>query len=459
MRRLMLIALSFWFSASAALAQTAQTASPFRLDRTAEDWSTLSDDANYTRPWHGLKWIKSGPSSHVSIGGDFRLRTEIVDRPLFGATGARSDTYTLQRALLHVDAVVNPQLRFFGQFGYHEAFGRDGSFPLDKSGLDWSQAFVEVSNGSKTANAGVRIGRQEIALSPRFVGTRDSVNVRSNYDGVRGWIQNGPWRLEGFASRPVTIRAGSFDDRADQTQRFDGVRVFYTLPKHPTWRVIGGIYQIDRAIARVGSGSGRDQRMNWAGRLSGTSGPWDVELEGVVQSGKLGNRDIRAWASAAEIGYSMLQTPMQPRIGVRWLLASGDKNPNDSRVGTFVGFVTRPICCADPLWLAPSNYLAVAPTLRVNASKTIVLEGKIDFIWRSSRQDAIYAFPLIPYPRTANAKGGDLISTAPTVSLTWTPVPEFAFSLQHAEQSALGALKASGAVDSSFTYSSFAFRF
>jgi len=459
MRRLVLAILSVWMAASAAQAQTTAQTSPFRLDRTTEDWSNLSDKANHYRPWHGLKWINSGTSSHVSIGGDFRLRTEIVDQPLFGATGARSDTYTLQRALLHVDAVVNPKLRFFGQFGFHEAIGRDGGFPLDKSDLDWSQAFVEITNGSRTANAGLRMGRQEIALSPRFVGTRDSVNVRSNYDGVRGWFQQGPWRVEGFASRPVTIREGSFDDRADQTQRFDGVRVFYTLPNHPTWRVIGGIYQIDRASARVGTASGRDQRMNWAGRISGTSGPWDVELEGVIQTGKLGSRDIRAWASAAEIGYSMLKKPMQPRIGVRWLLASGDDDPNDNRVGTFVGFVTRPICCADPLWLAPSNYFAIAPTLRLNATKTIVLEGKIDFIWRASRRDAIYAFPLIPYPRTANAPGGDLISTAPTVSLTWTPVPEFAFSLQHAEQTARGAFRASGAVDSSFTYSSFAFRF
>src|SRR5688572_24714308 len=117
-----------------AQAQQAATAAPstanaFRMERFAEDWSGMADEAARTRPWHRLKWIKLGDAS-LTLGGDLRLRSEFVDAPMFGATGARADGYLMRRAMVHGDLRFGPGLRVFAQVSHHRAFGRRLPFPL-----------------------------------------------------------------------------------------------------------------------------------------------------------------------------------------------------------------------------------------------------------------------------------------------------------------------------------------
>lgn len=428
----------------------------FRLERFAEDWSVMADPAQRTEPWHRLKWIDLGGPT-LTIGGDLRLRGEYVAAPLFGATGARPDGYLLRRAMVHADLRAGRGLRGFVQLSHHRSFGRAAPFPLDRDGLELQQAFVEFSRAVGGTSAGVRAGRQEIIFSPRFVNPREAVNIRSAYDGVRGWVQHGPWRLDGFATRPVQNRPGAFDNRGNPGETFSGARLTRTIDPAARWRVTASWYRQTRERYAIGTVAGADARDSWGLRLTGREGRFDLDAEHYLQAGTLAGRAIRAWGGGGEAGYA-LAGRARPRVAVRWLYGSGDGRPADGVVRTFAGPFPRPPCCIDPLWLAPSNLAAVSPLVQLIAGPEVSIEAKADLLWRLERNDAVYAFPQIAYPRTAG-QPGDLIGVAPALSVTWTPTPELAISLHHVEQSTRGALAAAGARHSSFSVASAAFRF
>jgi hypothetical protein len=65
-----------------------------------------------------------------------------------------------------------------------------------------------------------------------------------------------------------------------------------------------------------------------------TSGPLDYNLEIVAQTGRFGDDDIRAWTIASDTGYR-IEAAGSPRVGLRADITSGDRNPGDTRLGTF----------------------------------------------------------------------------------------------------------------------------
>jgi hypothetical protein len=62
--------------------------------------------------------------------------------------------------------------------------------------------------------------------------------------------------------------------------------------------------------------------------------------------------------------------------------------------------------------------VVIGPVLSIKPSPRLTAEVQCDVITRLERADSLYAVPLIAYPRT-RGQGGDRISIAPTVSVTW----------------------------------------
>ncbi len=420
----------------------------------------MAHEEAQTRPWHGLKWIDLGPAK-LTLGGDLRLRGEFVDAPMFGATGATADGYFMRRAMVHADLRLSPTLRAFAQVSHHRAYGRRLPFPLDRNGLELQQAFVEWNHTSKIGPIGLRVGRQEMIFSPRFLHPREAANIRSAFDGVRGWVQHGPWRLEGFSTRPVQNRPGSFDDRGNPAEQFDGLRLSRSLGTSGAWRVTGSWYRHRRETFRLGAAGGPDDRTSWGLRLAGRQGAFDLDAEHYFQTGRFAGQDIKAFGGAGEAGYNTggnAGGSLRARPGVRWLYGSGDREATDGTSGTFAGPFPRPQCCIDPLWLAPSNLGVLTPFVQVTPHPTVTVEAKADYVMRFHKTDSIYAFPQVTYPHSVGLHG-DSLGVAGGISATWTPLPEMTLMVQHLEQSARGALAKAGARDGSYTATSLAFRF
>jgi hypothetical protein len=360
--------------------------------------------------------------------------------------------------MLHADWRPNRHVQAFVQLAHHDSEGRSGFFPLDQGGLDLQQAFMELRGGAGSRTQGLRLGRQELVFSPRFVNPRDGVNIRSAYDGVRGWMVRGPWRVEGFATRPVANAARDFDDEADPGQTFSGLRLSYGFGEKQAWRVVGSAYRIDREAARIAGATGPDDRRSWGLRVFGAQNGWDLDVEGYRQTGRFAGREIQAWGGGADAGWTARDARWSPRFGVRVLFGSGDDDPADRTAKTFMGPFARPPCCADPLWLAPTNIAVVGPVLSVKPSPRLNAEVQWPVTTRLERADSLHAVPLSAYPRSAG-QGGDRVSIAPTVSVTWVPVDELSIQFHHVEQTAEGALRAAGGQDSRFTAVSMAVQF
>ena len=90
---------------------------------------------------------------------------------------------------------------------------------IDEDRLDLHQAIVEVTVGVTEPSAAVlRVGRQQVALgSGRLYALREGPDVPLSFDGVRVIARAGPWRLDGWAARPVDTTPGVFDDGSPHT--------------------------------------------------------------------------------------------------------------------------------------------------------------------------------------------------------------------------------------------------
>jgi hypothetical protein len=316
--------------------------SVYRPDHAAEDWSVLAAPARRTRPWHDAKWRPLPGGGSLTLGADAKVRWEAADRPLFGVTGAEADSYLLHRVMLHADWRPSRHVQAFVQLAHHDSEGRSGFFPLDRGGLDFQQAFMELRGGEGLRTQGLRLGRQEMAFSPRFVNPRDGVNIRSAYDGARGWVVRGPWRAEAFATRPVANGAGDFDDEATRGQTFSGLRLSYAggaKAGRGGWS--GSAYRLDREAAGSPARPGRTTGDHGACACSArrTAGTWTPRD---TADGPVRGTGDRAWGGGADAAGRRGACAWAPRAAFGCSTGRGDDDLADGTAKTFVGpFASR----------------------------------------------------------------------------------------------------------------------
>jgi hypothetical protein len=137
----------------------------------------------------------------------------------------------------------------------------------------------------------------------------------------------------------------------------------------------------------------------------------------MLQVGSFGNDSILAWAAAINAGYTW-DAAWTPRVGLKTGATSGDHNPNDGRLETFDALFFKSGYFNDASLIRPQNIISVHPTLSVNPSKALSLDGGVSPFWRYSRDDAVYGVPgFISVP--ANNNASSYIATAVDVNLTW----------------------------------------
>ena len=67
------------------------------------------------------------------------------------------------------------------------------------------------------------------------------------------------------------------------------------------------------------------------GRFAG----FDYDWEPVLQFGNFDGGELWAWTIATDTGYTFASVPWAPRIGLKADVASGDRDADDSTLGTF----------------------------------------------------------------------------------------------------------------------------
>jgi hypothetical protein len=371
----------------------AQTLPAFKPLRYNDDYSFLAGDT--THNWYkSIKYIRlSGNGrSFLSFGGDFRYQYFYTKNESFGDDPKDIDGYTLNRLLVHGDLHVGKGFRTFLQLQSSGAGGRPATSPVEDDPLELHQAFVDVSNRSSApVRLTLRAGRQEFSYgSQRLVSVREGPNNRQSFDAVKVMANWKNTQADFFFSHYVTARKGIFDDQFNNKNTlFWGS--YWTFKKVP---VIGGVdlyyLGLQRKEASFDNIKGKETRHSIGTRLFGNPGNWDYDAEAVYQFGTISESDISAWTASLNTNYQFKDCPLQPKLGFKTELISGDKQVNDNKIQTFNPLFPRGAYFGLAALIGPANLFDVHPAASLNLSPKIAWDFDTDFFWRYSIYDGIY---------------------------------------------------------------------
>jgi alginate export protein len=388
-----------------------------------EDWRALQT-SDRTDVWDPVKFVRlsADGTASLSLGGELRVTYERFGNQSFGLTPPDPDGYFLQRYLLHTDLRAGSRVRVWTEFNSGLENGRfGGPRPvIDEDKLDLHQAFVDVGVAATSPSAAVlRVGRQEIALGAgRMYALREGPNVPLSFDGVRAIAHAGPWRLDGWAARPVDNTSGVFDDRSHHS--FDVWGVYGSRVIAPSRQTVGlEVYYLGlaRDAAHFDQGTANETRHTFGARVW-HQGPWAYDAEAMFQVGRFGSGDIRAWRSVIEGSHLVADAVWLPRLGLVLDVASGDKNPADPNLQTFNALFQSGTYSGRAQLLGPSNSIRFEPSVTFGPARHMLVSAGWGFYWRQSADDALYSISgqvIVPSNGVTDRYEG----SRPTMQIDW----------------------------------------
>lgn len=175
-----------------------------------------------------------------------------------------------------------------------------------------------------------------------------------------------------------------------------------------------GIHRDDGAYA---AGTGDEVRHSFGTRQFGDWRQFDFNTEEVLQTGTFGDKTILAWTASLDGGYTW-NAPLQPRLGLKADVASGNNNPDGGHLGTFDAMYFKSGYFNDASLLRPQNIIDVHPNLSLQTSAKTSVDGGADVFWRYSKNDAIYAVPGFIALKPVDS-ASSYVGTALDMNFTW----------------------------------------
>lgn len=405
--------------------------------RWQEDCRALATQAEPLKGVQRLRYVPLTTSGSVwlTLGGEYRLKTESLADPLCGIHDVRAYTATGERFLIDADLRTRAGPRVFVQLSAATHTGRTpAERPFDKSAADLAQAFVDLPVSIDTADALIRVGRQELDFGgKRLVAVRDAANLRLAFDLALLSVIDGPFFGEIFAGHPVLNRVNAFDDEATPGEEFWGSWLKAKMGQE-SGAPAAEFFFFGRRRAHVvyQDAVGVELRRTFGIRLSGREHGWDYATQAAIQRGRSADKDIKAYAIAGDFGYSW-SSAWQPRLGMSFGNASGDRSGGDGTLGTFDVLYPNLGYCTDAPLTYPGNDRGVQPNITLKPFRELSVQSGVDVLFRSSSHDAIYAPPGIALIR-GNGHEGNFITALSYLKAVWrlSPHVEWAGSYVHA---------------------------
>lgn len=271
--------------------------------------------------------------------------------------------YTLvsNRARLSV-AVESRRIAFEGSFQYAQLFGlpRDafGPGPFGPGASYFAAArtpeafqlyFKSMSLTFKDIAPGLslRLGRmshsseEESVHAGRMIGNAEWTVFERAFDGVRADYQRDRWRLRAAFLMPTQ---GAFEESASPTM--GRLQIATTELRGRAGQVFVHNYRDRRAVSARPDNTGVEvERADvHVQAIGGSTSIAGVQLWGAWQRGDWYGQPHRAFSLSAEAGYTWSGEWWRPRLIGGAVYASGDRDPNDGRHGTFFPMLptTRP---------------------------------------------------------------------------------------------------------------------
>jgi alginate export protein len=392
----------------------------YKVLRFDEDYSCLTNPANHSDWFDPVKYIPlstNHPSVYLSLGGELRERFEAMHNPDFGIPGSH-DAYWLQRITLLTDLHLSERVRIFaeGISGLDEG-NTLPTPPVQKDPIDLQFAFIDVVPYlTHDERVTLRTGRFGMSFgSGRLVATRAAPNIPFKFDGFEALYTRPLWEATAFLTQPVKD-SGGFDGE-DHTTTFWGLYTTHWFGSTPKTGIDLYYLGIHREHGKYASGTGEEYRHSMGAREFGQWNHWDWNAEEVLQVGSFDRDSILAWTASIDTGYTWDAT-LKPRVGLKADVTSGDHNAKDGQQQTFDALYFKSGYFNDASLLRPQNIVDVHPNAGFELTRTLSADGGVDFFWRYSRNDAVYAVPgFIAIP--ARQSSSSYVGTALDLNLEW----------------------------------------
>lgn len=408
-----------------AAAQVPDDGPSFRLLRANEDYSALAGESGALGGWRRIKFapLSTDRSVWASFGGEFRGRYEGYENDAWGDGPQDGNGFFSLRTLLHADLHANQHVRLFGQIQTGAIAGRNGGpRPPDRDDADLHQLFI----GFKSSPIGstvldLRIGRQEVQYgSGCLISVREGAGTRRSFEGATLAITDGAASLSAFWLRPVRQLPGSWDNSVHADRSLAGM--FLTVPRTQASSTstldvyLVGSRQDNSAFAGV---HGLEQRITVGARGAYADQSLDATLEVAAQRGRQGDQNIRAWFTASEVGWTLRNAPLTPRLSLRAGVASGDADASDGRVGTFNALYPNLSYFGEIALLGPANLIDLHPKVTLNLAERLSLTFGAVAYWRHRVADGIYGASLAS-ERPASATRARKVGNQWDAKLVWS---------------------------------------
>jgi hypothetical protein len=307
--------------------------------------------------------------SVLDLGGAVRLRYEVRENGLglppaqdFRRQGVDNDNSYFSDKLLarvaYTDEWWSLHLEGRSSSTTGDQRGSTGTFPGPGAGpesdgpVDLHQAFFTLGN-HKQFPVSLKIGRQELLYGDeRLVGPFGWNNIGRVFDTAKVRWQNPLFVAEAFTGKIVLPDDNNFNMWNDYNL-FSGLHITTKeIPKTATELYffarndgVGSTLANPGAFPpfQVGAPAARDIYTIGARFKSnpGELGKFDYTVEGAYQFGNWkptiasARLDHNAYAFMANIGYTLDDGPMAPRVALEYAHGSGDSNPTDENHDTF----------------------------------------------------------------------------------------------------------------------------
>jgi len=259
---------------------------------------------------------------NVEIGGDLRIRgnSYLGD---FSDNDGRNVQFTEQRTAISVSADFSDEVSAYVEFDSYGAWGDETRDVLNGSGagegsgdVSLYQAYIQLGSAWDTG-WDIKIGRQEVMLGTEWlVGNKSTASFYNQlaYDGITGVYNADTYNVTLLSLKVFEGDGGTFA-LTDADMDMYGVYGSYTGREDMT---IDGYVFYNRG--GIPGNEDNFELFTIGGRVGGTYGAWDYEVEIAYQTGDTGfdngagdDIDAEGLGGHFEVGYTF-DTNLAPRV-------------------------------------------------------------------------------------------------------------------------------------------------
>jgi len=308
------------------------------------------------------------------------------------------DSWLLQRARLGMLIKPTPWLSIYAQGQDIREIDSDRPNVIGQLGAEGDDTFDLMEGwimlGDPAHDFSFKIGRQKLSYGDqRLVGPLEWLNPSRAFDAAKLRYAEASWSLDLFTSSVVNFEDGTFnqsdfiDSSDSRHQIFSGA---YLATKWIPCNTTTDFYLFHlNQDAPAGGTNFATIGTLWKGDPKKLGGfYYDTEM--ALQLGKVGGKDLTAFAGHWDAGYQFA-TAWKPRLGVQYNYSPGDSDSTDGDSRTFQN-------------LFPTNHLFYGfmdttgwanmnnPQLNLSVQPTEKLKIALDYLlfWNATSDDAWY---------------------------------------------------------------------